>query len=152
MSKLKRLDKNSVTKQVENFTSVYEDVLPPNGVELKTELEKVIWKQFSRTRLKSDWRDIDLILLHKIVKLEVNIREYQDELDEQGAILDNRRGTPVANPLVSVIDTISRRQLKIIGSINLNQTASDPRTINVLPNKKNETDKLKEDSLLAMPE
>ena len=152
MNKLKRLDKNSVTKQVENFTSVYESVEPPNGIELKTDEERLIWSQFARTRLKSDWRDIDLILLHKIVKLEINIREYQEELDQQGAILENKRGTPVANPLVSVIDTISRRQLRIIGSINLNQTASDPRTINVLPNKKHKIDELKEDSLLAMPE
>ena len=35
-----------------------------------------------------------------------------------------------ANPLISVTDTLERRQLAVIRSMLLNQTASDPRTIN----------------------
>ena len=35
-----------------------------------------------------------------------------------------------ANPLISVIDTLERRQLAVIRSMSLNHTASDPRTIN----------------------
>ena len=35
-----------------------------------------------------------------------------------------------ANPLISVTDTLERRQLAVFRSMSLNQTASDPRTIN----------------------
>jgi hypothetical protein len=42
----------------------------------------------------------------------------------------NKRETPIPNPLLSVIDTLERRQLAVIRSMSLNQTASDPRTIN----------------------
>ena len=42
----------------------------------------------------------------------------------------NKRGTPIPNPFLSVIDTLERRQLAVIRSVSLNQTASDPRTIN----------------------
>ena len=57
-------------------------------------------------------------------------RLAQIELDAMGIMIENKRGTPIPNPLLSVIDTLERRQLAIIRSMSLNQTASDPRTIN----------------------
>ena len=73
---------------------------------------------------------MDLILLAKIVKMEADIRAAQIELDAMGMMIENKRGTPIPNPLLSVIDTLERRQLAVIRSMSLNQTASDPRTIN----------------------
>jgi hypothetical protein len=99
-------------------------------VELRSEAELIIWHQFTRARARSDWRDIDLILLAKIVKMEADIRAAQIELDAMGMMVENKRGTPIPNPLLSVIDTLERRQLAVIRSMSLNQTATDPRTIN----------------------
>ena len=42
----------------------------------------------------------------------------------------NKRGTPIPNPFLSVIDTLERRKLAVIRPMSLNPTASDPRTIN----------------------
>ena len=75
---------------------------------------------------------MDLILLAKIVRMEADIRTAQAELDEVGMMVENKRGTPIPNPLLSVIDTLERRQLAVIRSMSLNQTASDPRTLNGL--------------------
>ena len=66
----------------------------------------------------------------KIVKMEADIRAAQIELDAMGMMIENKRGTPIPNQLLSVIDTLERRQLAVIRSMSLNQTASDPRTIN----------------------
>ena len=52
------------------------------------------------------------------------------EEDAMGMMIENKRGTPIPNQLLSVIDTLERRQLAVIRSMSLNQTASDPRTIN----------------------
>ena len=84
----------------------------------------------TRARAKSAWRDMDLILLAKIVKMEADIRAAQVELDAVGMMVENKRGTQIPNPLISVIDTLERPQLAVIRSISLNRTASDPRTIN----------------------
>ena len=84
----------------------------------------------TRARSKSDWRDMELILLAKIVKMEADIRAAQVELDAVGMMVENKRGTQIPNPLISVIDTLERPQLAVIRSISLNRTASDPRTIN----------------------
>ena len=73
---------------------------------------------------------MDLILLAKIVKMEADIRTAQVELDTVGMMVENKRGTQIPNPLISVIDTLERRQLAVIRSMSLNQTAHDPRSIN----------------------
>ena len=127
----KRSDKNSATSAVAGFAGVIDDaILPPAGVELRSDKEHLIWNQFTRARAKEDWRDMDLILLAKIVRMEADIRTAQTELDDVGMMVENKRGTPIPNPLLSVIDTLERRQLAVIRSMSLNQTASDPRTLN----------------------
>ena len=72
---------------------------------------------------------MDLILLAKIVKMEADIRAAQMELDAVGMMVENKRGTQIPNPLISVIDTLER-QLAVIRSMSVNLTAHDPRTIN----------------------
>ena len=47
-----------------------------------------------------------------------------------GMMIANKRGTSITNPFLSVVDTLERRQLALIRSMSLNQTASDPRAIN----------------------
>lgn len=73
---------------------------------------------------------MDRILLAKNVKLEADIRAAQLKLDAFGMMIEDKRGTQIPNPLISVIDTLERRQLAVIRSMSLNQTAHDARTIN----------------------
>ena len=63
------------------------------------------------------------------MKMEADIRAAQIELDAMGMMIENKRGTPIPNPFLSVIDALERLQLAVIRSMSLNQTASDPRTI-----------------------
>ena len=99
-------------------------------MQLRREAELTIWHQFSRALARSHWRDMDVILLEKTVQIDADIRAAQIELDAMGMMIENKRGTPIPNPFLSVIDTLERRQLAVIRSMSLNQTASDPRTIN----------------------
>ena len=125
-----RSDKNSVTEAVNGFQGSIQDVPLPMGVELRSDEELTIWGQFTRARAREDWRDMDLILLAKVVRIEADIRKHQHTLDRSGVLIKNKRETLIANPLLSVIDTLQRQQLSIIRSMSLNQQASDPRTIN----------------------
>ena len=61
--------------------------------------------------------------------MEADIRAAQVELDAVGMMVENKRLFKCPIP-ISVIDTLERRQLAVIRSMSLNQTASDPRTIN----------------------
>lgn len=100
------------------------------GMELRRDAELIIWHQFSRFLARSHWRDMDVILLAKTVQMEANICAAQIELDAMGTMFENKRGAPIANPFLLVIDTLELRQLAVIRSMSLNEPASDPRTIN----------------------
>jgi len=126
----KRSDKNSVTAALGGFQGAIDGVPLPQGVELRSDEEHVIWEQFTRARAREDWRDMDLLLLAKVVRMEADIRSYQSQVEAQGTIVENQRGTQIPNPLLTIIDTVERRQLAVIRSMSLNQQASDPRTIN----------------------
>ncbi len=69
-------------------------------------------------------------MLAKVVRMEADIRKHQAALDRSGVLVENKRGTVVPNPLLAVVDTLERRQLIVIRSMSLNQTVSDPRTLN----------------------
>jgi hypothetical protein len=130
MSQKKRSDKNSVTAALGGFQGAISGVPLPQGVELRSDEELVIWDQFTRARAREDWRDMDLLLLAKVVRMEADIRKHQSEVEKMGVIVENQRGTQIPNPLLAIIDTVERRQLAVIRSMSLNQQASDPRTIN----------------------
>ena len=57
---------------------------------------------------------MDLILLAKIVMMKADIRTAQVEQDAVGMMVENKRGTQIPNPLISVINTLERRQLAVI--------------------------------------
>jgi len=118
-------------------------------------LERVIWDQFSRARAREDWRDMDLLLLAKVVRMEADIRRHQETLDRSGVLIKNKRETLVANPLLAVIDTLERRQLAVIRSMSLNQMHADPRTINATArtavDARNVMASFEDEDLIAMP-
>ena len=155
MSQKKRSDKNSATAAVSGFQGAIDSVPLPQGVKLRSEAEHTIWEQFTRARAREDWRDLDLILLSKVVRMEGDIREHQDTLDRSGVLIQNKRGTLVPNPLINVIDTLERRKMAVIRSMSLNQMASDPRTVNgTSKNENNARDVLHQigvEGLIAMP-
>ena len=62
--------------------------------------------------------------------MEADIRAAQIELDAMGMMVENKRGTPISNSLLSVIDVLKRRQLAVIRLMSLNQMTFDPRAIN----------------------
>lgn len=149
----KRTD--TVAGEIEIFQNAHTQIDLPEGVTLNGDDELIIWRQMTALRTKDAWRDFDLILLAKIVKLEAEIRKIQETIRVEGHLILNARGTPIENPLFRVVDTLQRQQLAIIRSMSLNQTESDPRTLNAQGMK--QQDALKTmgefgiDSLIAMP-
>ena len=151
----KRADKNSATSAVAGFAGAIDEVPLPEGVTLRSEAEHTIWGQFTRARAREDWRDMDLILLAKVVRMEADIREHQSTLDRSGVLIQNKRGTLIPNPLLAVVDNLERRQLAVIRSMSLNQLSSDPRTLNGSAKNENKATELLHDlgveGLITMP-
>ena len=130
MARTKALSRDSHLNVVRLAGTISDQIPLPDGVILRDEGEIVIWNQFTRARTGEGWRDFDLLIVAKAVRLESDIRRYQQTLDEQGAVVKNDRGTPIVNPFLTVIDSLQRQQLALIRSLSLNQTQQDPRTLN----------------------
>jgi len=152
---LSKLRSDSSTATVKTFSDAASDIEMPEGVELRTEDEKTIWRQFTRARARDQWREFDLVLLAKVVRTEADIRRYQLMLDSSGPLIKNKRETLIENPLLRVIDTLQRQQLAIIRSMSLNSMGRDPRTLNESSFAEEEARKVIKqngvESLLAMP-
>ena len=103
-----------------------DDVPIPEFIRLKAEAAP-LWPIYSRARARDNWREFDLILLAKICNLEADIRQHQMMLDKTGAIISSRKGTPIENPLLRVIDMLTRQQMSIIRSLSMSTPSGDPR-------------------------
>lgn len=129
-TKVQSLGKNSISNVVNLASGITDQVALPDGVILRNDAEMVIWNQFTRARSGEGWRDFDLLIVAKAVRLEADIRKYQKMLDASSPIVKNEKGTQIVNPFFNVIDSLQRQQLALIRSLSLNQTAQDPRTLN----------------------
>lgn len=120
----RRTPKNSVDAAVK--TAQHNMPTPPSGYKLSDE-ETEVWGEMVSVR--EEWRNFDLILLVKIVRLEVKIKQWWTTLDKTGPMIRNPRGTLIENPILRSIDTLQRQQLSIITKMQL-MTVADPRTLN----------------------
>jgi hypothetical protein len=62
--------------------------------------------------------------------LEVLIRDAWDVIGKSSMVIENKRGTPIENPMLRVIDGLQRQQLAMVRSISLGVTASKPADLN----------------------
>lgn len=139
----RKAPKNSVEAAVKS--AQYEAPKVPDGYTLK-ETESIVWAQMISVR--EEWRDFDLVLMVKVVKLEVKIREWWDMLEKSGPMIRNPRGTLIENPILRSIDTLQRQQLSVITKMQL-MTVADPRTLNKEAQAKN-LDQIKEGNVLRL--
>jgi len=124
--------------------------VPPGGISLSLD-EQVVWEQMVKVR--AEWREMDLILLAKVVKLEVKIRAWWEMAEVDGPIVTNKRGTQIENPLLRSINTLQHQQLSIITKMSIMQVA-DARAVNSTAKRINAAEKIKKQSavsLLASP-
>lgn len=103
---------------------------PPPGVELETDELRMIWDQFTKARAPADWRDMDLLLLEKVVRFEAKVRECDRMIERSGLLTKSGRGTPIKNPLIEIQDGYLRQMLAVIRTMSLGTNGQDSRTLN----------------------
>ena len=76
----------------------------PEVVTLRWKNEYIIWWLFTRARANTGWRDLDVILLAKVVRREADVRDHQSTLDRSSVLVQNKSRTLVRNNLFAVVD------------------------------------------------
>ena len=124
-------------------------VIPtPIGVNLKDKSEQMLWMQYTSMRLVSDWRVAELLLIHKLIKLETRIIGYEEEIEKNGSVVENAKGTMVESAHVRCLDNAIRLQLSLVTKLSLCQQDTRAVATNAT-NAKNIKDVTKKSNLLA---
>jgi hypothetical protein len=82
-----------------------------------TAAEQRIWDQFTKIKTNDRWRALDLNLLVRVVRLELELRGLDLELSQDGYTVINQRGNEVIHPLFSVRRALLEDQIKLLKTI-----------------------------------
>lgn len=119
----KKLD--SVAGEVQTMQDATAGPLkPPSHIHLR-ERDYPFWDAIIAARPRSKWDDMDLAMAANLARCLSDIEYHQEDLDRQGPVLENARGTLVANPLHSVLEALSRRAVAFSRMLHVHPEAKD---------------------------
>ena len=72
------------------------------------------FEDMTSVRAFNDWSRADIVALTRISDWLARADDLQRQLDSEGEVVVNERGTPIVNPKFSLVDQLERR---IIGAI-----------------------------------
>lgn len=111
--------KDSAHVQTKMMEDIANGIQPP--VKLKPE-ELVFFKIITDAR--AVWTDIDLFHAACLARCMQSIQRNQERLDQEDDIIENNRGTPIANPRFSVLEILTRRSLSLSAKIQVHAAAT----------------------------
>ena len=99
--------------------AVGEEIPVPEGLDLSTDEEKLLWQQYSSMKSSGDWRVGDLVTLHQVVRLEVKVREAEKALNYDGWVIEDRFGALKPHPLADLHGKMTNQKLSILRALGL---------------------------------
>lgn len=85
--------------------------------------DRPFWDAIMLSRARETWTDVDLATAANMARTQADVERLQKQLDIQGYIIYGRLG-PGANPLVAIIETLSRRAVALARVIHVHAEAT----------------------------
>lgn len=88
------------------------------------------WNVIVDARSRSDWTEVTLTVAAQLARTQADIADWQTKLDDEGPTTIDRFGQDKANPLVSIIEAATRRQLSLmrnLGFVNIDARVQGAR-------------------------
>ena len=90
--------------------------------------DRAFWDGVVRARARDEWTEADLVVAAQLARCQHDIETQQEELDAEGAVVKNDRGTQVMNPRVSVLEQLARREMALMRTLRMGgRVAGDTR-------------------------
>jgi hypothetical protein len=103
------------------------DLRPPAHVRISADAEPY-FADIVRARARDEWNPHQLTIAAQMAHCMVEQEEVGALLLLEGRVLANERGTRVANPLVSIMEQLARRQMALGRSLQMiGRGVGDPR-------------------------
>lgn len=132
------------------------DVLPPAHVVMR-DGDWPFWEAVVRARAKADWNDGDLIIAAGLARAMSDTERWTKEIGVEGDVVENARGTKVANPKHALLEQAARRIMALRRDLQIHGYAANGEA-SVVGKRRAEAKKIEADSqfneddgLLARP-
>ena len=122
MTRQKRSD--SADYAVEAMRAALDGAIdPPSHVNLR-EGDRPFWDSIVRARARNKWTDSDYEIAANLARCKADIERLQLEIDREGDIVENQRGTPIVNPRHALLETLSRRAVALSRMLHVHAEAT----------------------------
>lgn len=100
-----------------------EDIMPPDHCRLSP-ADMPYWKAIVQARAKDSWTTVDLQHAANLARCQADIERVQQELYEEGDVLENARGTQILNPKHQLLETLTRRSVTLSKLVQVHAVAT----------------------------
>lgn len=107
--------------QTEQIAKAIAGIKIPKHLKLR-EGDLPFWQAIISAR--AEWTDVDLTHAANLARCQADIEKIQGELDKEGHVLENRKGTPVMNPKHNILETLSRRSVALARMVQVHAAAT----------------------------
>jgi len=91
--------------------------------------DKPFWDGILCARARDEWTDTDLVVAAQLARCQFDIENESAELDSEGMVVTNDRGTKVANARVAVLEQLARREMALMRTLRMGgKVVGDPRS------------------------
>lgn len=112
---------DSVNSQVAGFTAG--DIQPPDHVNIPPEAMP-FWTSLVHARAEEHWTRADLENAANLARTKAKIEKLNAEVEVEGDVIANKRGTPIPNPKHAIIETLTRRVIALSRIIHVHAAAT----------------------------
>lgn len=95
---------------------------PPAHVRLR-DGDRPFWDSIVSARPRDRWDMADLEIAANLARCKADIERLQSEIDREGDVVENARGTPIMNPKHSLLETLSRRAVALSRMLHVHAEA-----------------------------
>ena len=99
---------------------------PPEHVRLRAG-DRPFWDSIVLARARDKWDTADLEIAGNLARCKADIERLQTEIDAEGDVIENARGTPVMNPKHTLLETLSRRAVALSRMLHVHAEAKNGR-------------------------
>ena len=100
---------------------------PPKHIKLRRQ-DKPYWNSIVSARARDRWNDADLEIACNLARCKSDIERLQKEIDKEGDIITNERGTPIVNPRHNLLETLSRRSVALSRMLQVHAEATQGKS------------------------
>lgn len=125
MTRRQRTD--TVKGAVSAMAGAVSDIAVPEHVNVPENAMK-FWASITKARAADRWTDPDLEVAAELARTKASIERLNADLETEGDIITNERGTPIVNPKHSLLETLTRRMVALSRMLQVHAEATQGKS------------------------